>query len=67
MAATEGISQEAFRVLTDRAGLNLNDAELTALKPMFDFYAEHIEKLHNVELDVEDLAVVFSPGWNPLR
>lgn len=67
MATTEGISPDAFRVLTERAGLNLNDAERTALKPMFDFYAEQIEKLHNVALDVEDLAVVFTPGWNPQR
>jgi len=67
MAANEGISPDAFRILTERAGLNLSDAEQTDLKPMFDFYAEQIAKLHTVALDVEDLAVVFTPSWNPQR
>ena len=49
----------------ERVGLSLSDEELVSLKPMFDFYAEQIQKLHDVELDVEDLAVAFSPGWNP--
>lgn len=65
MAELDGISLEAFRVLTERTGLSLSDAELTSLKPLFDFYAEQIEKLHQVELDVEDLAVTFAPDWAP--
>lgn len=67
MAETTGISPDAFRILTERAGLNLSDAERADLKPMFDFYAEQIAKLHDVTLDVEDLAVMFTPGWNPQR
>lgn len=65
MTETAGIPLETFRVLTERAGLSLSDEELASLKPMFDFYTEQIQKLHDVELDVEDLAVAFSPGWNP--
>jgi hypothetical protein len=65
MAETAGIPLETFRVLTERSGLSLSEAELASLKPMFDFYAERIQKLHEVELDAEDLAVVFAPGWNP--
>jgi hypothetical protein len=65
MTETEGITLESFRVLTERSGLDLTEAELAALKPMFDFYAERLQKLHEVELDAEDLAVVFAPGWNP--
>ena len=61
----EGIALEAFRVLTQRAGLALSDEELTSLKPMFDFYAEQIESLHSLDLDSEDLAVAFVPTWNP--
>lgn len=65
MPETEGIALETFRVLTERSGLRLTETELAALKPMFDFYAAQIQKLHEVELDTEDLAVVFAPGWNP--
>ncbi len=65
MIETAGIPLETFRVLTERVGLCLSDEELASLKPMFDFYTEQIQKLHDVELDVEDLAVAFSPGWNP--
>ena len=65
MTETAGIPLETFRVLTERVGLSLSDEELASLKPMFDFYTEQIQKLHDVELDVVDLAVAFSPGWNP--
>ncbi|MEE8305481.1 MAG: hypothetical protein V3S24_23940 [Candidatus Tectomicrobia bacterium] len=62
MSETAGIPLETFRVLTERVGLSLSDEELASLKPMFDFYTEQIQKLHDVELDVEDLAVAFSPS-----
>lgn len=61
----EGIAPEAFRVLTERAGLALSDDELASLKPMFDFYAEQIHMLHSIDLDSEDLAVAFVPTWDP--
>jgi hypothetical protein len=61
MAESHGISLEHFRILVARAGLHLSDAELTALQPMFDFYAEHLQKLHEVELGAEELAVTFLP------
>ena len=63
MAESEGISLEHFKVLTERAGLQLSPEELTALKPMYDFYAEAIQSLHEVQLDAEDLAVTFLPNW----
>ena len=65
MTAPEGISLDHFRVLTERAGLNLTAEELVALKPMHDYYAGLIERLHEVELGVEDLAVTFTPNWDP--
>ena len=65
MAEFHGISLEHFRILVARAGLYLSDAELTALQPMFDFYTEHLQKLHEVELGVEELAVTFLPHWDP--
>jgi hypothetical protein len=65
MTEPEGISLEHFRVLTEHAGLNLTTEELAALKPMYDYYAALIQRLHEVELDAEDLAVTFSPNWDP--
>jgi hypothetical protein len=67
MAEPVSVSLEHFRVLVERAGLQLSDAELTALQPMYDFYAEQIHKLPEVELGAEELAVTFLPHWDPQR
>ena len=65
MAESAGISLDHFRALTERAGLALRPEELTALKPMFDFYAQQIRVLFEVDLGAEDLAVMYSPNWDP--
>jgi hypothetical protein len=65
MAASEGISIDQLRSLAERAGLTLKSEELTALKPMFDHYSKQIKVLFEVELDAEDLAVMYSPNWDP--
>jgi hypothetical protein len=62
MSEQGGISPDNFRVLVERAGLNLNAEELAALKPMYDFYVPLVQALHEVELDAEDLAVTFLPS-----
>ena len=67
MEDREGISLDHFRILTERAGLNLTPEDLAALKPMYDHYAALIQSLHEVPLDAEDLAVAFSPNWDPQR
>jgi len=65
MAECEGLSVEQFGTLAERAGLTMTIEELTALKPMFDYYAKQIKLLFEIELDAEDLAVVYSPNWDP--
>jgi hypothetical protein len=65
MAASEGISIDQLRALSERSGLALKPEELTALKPMFDHYAKQIRVLFDIELDAEDLAVTYSPSWDP--
>ena len=65
MAESEGISLDNLRVLAERVSLHLTTAELEHLKPMFDFYAEQMRALHEVDLAAEDLAVVYSPNWDP--
>lgn len=54
-----------FRALTQRADLDLTDAELEELKPMYDHYLEPIARMNALELDAEDLAVAYAPGWDP--
>ena len=65
MAAQPGISLDHFRVLTERAGLRLTEAELQDLKPMYDHYAALVASLHDAELQLQDgdLAVSFSAAW----
>ena len=65
MADSEGIALDHLQVLADRVGLRLTPAELEHLKPMYDFYAAQIRALHDLDLAAEDLAVVYSPNWNP--
>lgn len=61
----ETISLEEFRALTNRVGLELTDDELEHLKPMYEHFLEPVARMNVLDLDVEDLAVVFSPGWDP--
>jgi hypothetical protein len=65
MAESEGIAVEQLRGLAERAGLAMQTEELTALKPMFDLYAKQVKMLFEIELDAEDMAVVYSPNWDP--
>jgi hypothetical protein len=65
MAEGEGISVEQLRWLAERAGLALKHEELTALKPMVDHYSKQTKLLFEVELEAEDLAVMYSPNWDP--
>ena len=61
----ETISIEEFRALTNRVGLELNDEELEHLKPMYEHFLEPVARMNALDLDAEDLAVVFQPGWDP--
>lgn len=61
----ETISLEEFRALTNRVGLELTDDELEHLKPMYEHFLEPVARMNALDLDAEDLAVVFSPGWDP--
>ena len=61
----ETISLEEFRALTNRVGLELSDAELEHLKPMYEHFLEPIARMNALDLDAEDLAVVFQPSWDP--
>jgi hypothetical protein len=65
MTAAEGITVEQLRGLAERAGLSMKTEELSALKPMFDHYAKQVKLLFEIDLEAEDMAVVYSPNWDP--
>jgi len=65
MPESEGIAVEQLRGLAERAGLMMKHDEVVALKPMFDHYAKQIKLLFEIDLDAEDMAVVYSPNWDP--
>ena len=61
MVESAAISTADFRALVRRSGLELTSEELTGLKAMYDHYAPRTHALHELDLDAEDLALVFSP------
>ena len=61
MSDSETVSLDTFRVLVERLGLELPEEELERLRPMFELHLERTRSLHEVELDAEDLAVMFPP------
>ena len=61
--ATAGESQgslEEFRRLVERAGLDLQPDELEALKPIYELYRQHLEVLHSVDMEAEEVGLTFS-------
>ena len=65
MVGSHNISMEDSQALTRRAGLELTADELEGLKPMYDHYATRTAALHELDLDAEDLALVFTPDPDP--
>ena len=65
MSHSQGIPLDSFRVLAERAGMNLSDQELADLKPLYEQYSERVAALHEADLGAEDMAVAFPPDWAP--
>ena len=45
------------------AGFDLSQEELEHLKPLYDLYLQHVNQLHSIDLQAEEIAVVFHPDW----
>jgi hypothetical protein len=63
MAESSDVSMEEFRLMVDRAGLGMSDAELEDLKPIYDLYAAYATQLHNINFGAEEIVVEFHPDW----
>jgi hypothetical protein len=60
-----GVTPEEFKLMADRAGLGMSQAELDDLKPLYDLYAQYINLLHSLDLQAEEIGVTFHPEWPP--
>jgi hypothetical protein len=60
-----GVTPEEFKLMADRAGLGMSQAELDDLKPLYDLYAQYIDLLHSLDLQAEEIGVTFHPEWPP--
>ena len=59
------VTPEEFKLMADRAGLGMSQAELDDLKPLYDLYAQYINLLHSLDLQAEEIGVTFHPDWPP--
>ena len=63
MTGPKGISDEAFRVLVERAGLNPTPEDMSSLRTLYEHFAEGLKAMHAMELGEEDLAVMYQAAW----
>ncbi len=65
MTDHDDLTLEEFRRLARRAGLEPSSEDLERLKPALETALEIVASLHQVDLDGEEPATVFSPAWQP--
>ena len=63
MREPKDISIEEFKLLSDMAGLGMDQDELEDLKPIYDLYAEYALQLHAIDFGAEEMVVEFHPDW----
>ncbi len=61
MSEAQGVSKGDLEALMRRAGLDLSPDEVESLRPLYEYYASQAAKMHELDLDDGDLAVMFSP------
>ncbi len=61
MSEAQGVSKGDLEGLMRRAGLDLSPDEVESLRPLYEYYASQAAKMHELDLDDGDLAVMFSP------
>ena len=57
------ISIEEFKLMTELAGLGMDQQELEDLKPIYDLYADYARQLHDIDFGAEEMVVEFHPDW----
>lgn len=60
----EAITLDDFRIMAQRAGLELDPAELERLLPLYQNLAGQLAALHDPALPLAGPADVFVPNWS---
>ena len=63
MREPKDISIEEFKLMTELAGLGMDEPELEELKPIYDMYAEYARQLHTIDFGAEEMVMEFHPDW----
>ena len=63
MREPKDISIEEFKLMTELAGLGMDQQELEDLKPIYDLYADYARQLHDIDFGSEEMVVEFHPDW----
>ena len=63
MREPKDISIQEFKLMTELAGLGMDERELEDLKPIYDLYAEYARQLHGIDFGAEEMVVEFRPDW----
>ena len=61
MIESESGSMDDLEALARRSGLDLTPEEVESLRPMYEHFAAEAAKMHELDLDDGDLAVMFAP------
>ena len=65
MNEARDVSGRDLEALARRASLDMSAEEIEALRPVYERYASEVAKLHDLDLDDGDLAVMFSLEEGP--
>ena len=57
------VSLEAFKQMTELAGLGMSQQEVEELKPLYDLYFDYVKQLHSIDFQAEEIAMTFHPDW----
>ena len=63
MREPKDISIDEFKLMTELAGLGMDQQELEDLKPIYDLYADYARQLHSIDFGAEEMVVEFHPDW----
>lgn len=63
MTEPAAVSLAEFKLMTERAGLNMSQQEIEELMPIYDLYAAYARQLHEISFGAEEMAVEFHPDW----